>query len=89
MLLGDFNARVSRSADIYNVIGQFGKDTCNASRNRLVSFLNEVACNGRKLVTEPEWTRVSPSLNQKSFIAQLMKASGYVHVDRYDAQIIT
>ena len=42
-----------------------------ASGNRLVSFLNEVelvACNGRKLVTEPEWTRVRPSLNQKSII---------------------
>ena len=43
-----------------------------------------------KLVTEPEWTRVRPSLNQKSIIdyivtdAQLMKASGYVHVDSTD-----
>ena len=29
----------------------------------VISFLNEVelvACNGRKLVTEPEWTRVRP-----------------------------
>ena len=39
---------------------------------------------GRKLVTEPEWTRVR---HQKSVIdyivtdAQLMKASGYVHVE--------
>ena len=93
VLLGDFNARVGRSADIDDVIGLFGEDTCNASGNRLVSFLNEVelvACNGRKLVTEPEWTRVRPSLNQKSIIdyiitdAQLMKASGYVHVDSTD-----
>ena len=81
VLLGDFNARVGRSADVDDVIGLFGEDTCNASGNRLVSFLNEVelaACNGRKLVTEPEWTRVRPSLNQKSIIdyivtdAQLM-----------------
>ena len=27
-----------------------------------------VACNGRKLVTEPERTRVRPSLKQKSII---------------------
>ena len=43
----------------------------NASENRLLSFLNEVelmTCNGRKLVSEPEWTRVSPSLKQKSVI---------------------
>ena len=69
VLLGDFNARVGRSADVDDVIGLFGEDTCNASGNRLVSFLNEVelvVCNGRKLVTEPEWTRVRPSLNQKS-----------------------
>ena len=73
VLLGDFNARVGRSADVDDVIGLFGEDTCNASGNRLVSFLNKVelvACNGRKLVTEPEteWTRVRPSLNQKSII---------------------
>ena len=91
VLLGDFNARVGRSADIHvdDVIGLYGEATCNASG----SFLNEVelvACNGRKLVTEPEWTRVRPSLNQKSIIdyivtdAQLMKASGYVHVDSTD-----
>ena len=87
VLLGDFNARVGRAADVDDVICLFGEDTCNASGNRLVSFLNEVelvVCNGRKLVTEPEWTRVRPSLNQKSIIdyivtdAQLMKASGYV-----------
>ena len=45
--------------DVDYVISLFGEDMCNA---RLVSFLNEVelvACNGRKLVTEPEWTRVS------------------------------
>ena len=75
VLLGDFNARVGRSAGVDDVIGLFGEDTCNASGNRLVSFLNEVelvACNGRKLVTEPEWTRVRPSLNQKS-----------IHCNRY------
>ena len=28
------------------MIGMFGEDACNASGNRLVSFLNEVVCNG-------------------------------------------
>ena len=61
-MLGDFNARVGRSVDVDDVIhvGMFGEDTCNASGNRLVSFFNEVACNGCKLVTEPKWMRVGP-----------------------------
>ena len=49
----------------------FGKDTCNARGNRLISFLRIiiiVVCNGRKIVVEPEWTRVRPSLKQKSMI---------------------
>ena len=60
-MLGDFNARVGRSVQIDDVIGMFGEDMRNASGNRLLSFLNEVElmiCNGRKLVSEPEWTRV-------------------------------
>ena len=64
MLLGDFKARVGRSVEVDDVIGMFWEDTCNASGNRLISFLNEVelvVCNGRKLVVEPEWTRVKPS----------------------------
>ena len=89
-MLGDFNARVGRSVQIDDVIGMFGKDTCNASGNRLLSFLNEVElmiCNGRKTVSEPEWTRVRPSLKLKSKIdyiitdALLMEVSGNVHVD--------
>ena len=63
VLLGDFNARVD------DVIGKFGEDTCNASVNKLISLLHEVelvACNGRQLVSEPEWTRVRPGLDQKS-----------------------
>ena len=67
VLLGDFNARVGRSVELDDVIGMFGEDTCNASGNRLVSFLNEVemvVCNGRKFMLEPEWTRVRPSLKQ-------------------------
>ena len=93
VLLGDFNARVGRSVQIDDVIGMFGEDMCNASGNRLLSFLNEVElmiCNGRKLVSEPEWTRVRPSLKQKSIIdyiitdAQLLEVSGNVHVDRTD-----
>ena len=49
----------------------FGEDACNATGNRLISFLNEVelvVCIGRKLVVEPEWTGVRPSLKQKSII---------------------
>ena len=68
VLLGDFNARVGRSADVDDVIGMFGEDASNASGNRLVSFLNEVemvVCNGRKFMLEPEWTRVRPSLSQR------------------------
>ena len=42
MLLGDFNARVRKISKIDDVIGMFGENVCNASRNRLVSFLNEV-----------------------------------------------
>ena len=70
-LLGDFNARVGRSSEVENVIGMFGEETFNASGKKLISFLNEVelvVCNGRKLVIEPEWTRVRPSLKQKSII---------------------
>ena len=93
VLLGDFNARVGRSVDVDDVIGMFGEETCNASGNRLISFLNEVElviCNGRQLVAEPEWTRVRPSLNQRSVIdyiitdTQLMKESGAVQVDCTD-----
>ena len=63
----DFNARVGRSVEVDDMIGMFGEDACNASGNRLISFLKEVelvVCNGRKLVVEPEWTRVRPSLKQ-------------------------
>ena len=93
VLLGDFNAKFSRSVQIDDVIGMFGKDMHNASGNRLLSFLNEVElmiCNGRKLVSEPEWTKVRPSLKQKSIIdyiitdAQLLEVSGNVHVDGTD-----
>ena len=71
VLLGDFNARVGKSTDVDDVIGIFGEDTCNRSGNKLISFLNElelVICNGRRCVSEPEWTRVRPSLDQKSVI---------------------
>ena len=71
VLLGDFNARVGRSVELDVVIGKFGEDTCNASGNRLVSFLNEVemvVCNGRTFMLEPEWTRDRPSLKQKTII---------------------
>ena len=93
VLLGDFNAGVGRSVEVGDVIGMFGDGVCNASGNRLVSFLNEVemvVCNGRKFMVEPEWTRVRPSLKQKSIIdyiitdPQLMAVSGNVHVDNTD-----
>ena len=61
VLLGDFNARVGRSSQIDDMVGMFRENTCNASGNRLLSFLNEVEtmiCNGRKLACEPECTRV-------------------------------
>ena len=85
--------RVCRSTDVDDVVGMFGEETCNASGNRLILFLNEfelVICNGRKLVSEPEWTRVRPSLQQKSVIdyvvtdVQLMRESGDVQVDTTD-----
>ena len=71
MLLGDFNARAGRSVEVDDVIGMFGEDACNTGGNRLFSFLNEVemvVCNGRKFMVDPEWTRVRPSLKQKSII---------------------
>ena len=49
-----------------------------------------VICNGRRLVSEPEWTRVRPSLGQRSVIdyvvtdIQLMRESGDVQVDATD-----
>ena len=95
VLLEDFNARVSRAVDSDNVIGMFGEDTCNSSGNRLISFLYEVdmvVCNGRRLVSDPEWTRVRPSLDQKSIIdyihvttdTELMVASGGVYAESTD-----
>ena len=72
----------------------FGEKTCNASRNRLLSFLlNEVElmiCNSRRLVSEPEWTTVSSNLEQKSLIdyiitdVQLRELLGNVRVDGTD-----
>ena len=93
VLLGDFNARVGRSTNVDDVIWMFGEETCNATGNKLISFLNEVElviCNSRQLVLEPEWARVRPSLGQKSVIdfivmdVQLMRESGEVNVDSTD-----
>ena len=69
---------------------------CNASGNRLLSFFNEVElmiCNGIKPVSESEWTRVRPSLKQKSIIdyiitdAPLLEVSVNVHVDGTDIAV--
>ena len=63
----------------------FGEETSNNNGEKLVSFLTEVclvSCNGRTFVTDPEWTRICPGLNQKSIIdyiitdMQLLKKSG-------------
>ena len=46
------------------MLGMFGEETYSASGNKLISFLHEVELvvyNGKKLVIEPEWTRVRPS----------------------------
>ena len=92
-LFGDFNARVGKVAADDDMIGKFGEDTCNASGNKLMSLLHKVelvAYNGRQLVSEPEWTRVRPSLDQKSVIdyilmdEQLMAVLGNVLVDSTD-----
>ena len=40
VILGDFNARLGKPLD--DVMGMFGEGKCNASGNRLISFLNEV-----------------------------------------------
>ena len=71
VLLGDFNARVEKSSTLDDVIGMFGKGKCNASGNRLISFLSEVelvVCNGREFTVEPQLTRARRSLKQKSII---------------------
>ena len=55
---------------INDVIGCLQRIMCNTSGNQLGSFLDETKtddlCNGKKLVFEPEWTRVKLSLKQKS-----------------------
>ena len=96
MLLGDFNARVGTASEIDEVISMFGEETSNNNGEKLVSFLTEVdlaACNGRTFVMEPEWTRISPGLKQKSIIdyiitdMQMLKRSGKLCVDTTDIGI--
>ena len=74
----------------------FGEETSNNNGEKLVSFLTKVdlvSCNGRTFVTEPEWTRIRPSLKQKSIIdyiitdMQMLKRSGRLCVDRTDIGI--
>lgn len=69
-LLG-YKSCVGKSSDVNDVIGLFGKNTSNASGNRFISLFIQVELviyNGRKLVSEPEWIRVRPSMGQKSVI---------------------
>ena len=57
LLWGDFNARVGKSADVDDVIGMFGENTCNSSGNLLIELLqncNLMACNGRTLLSDPQ-----------------------------------
>ena len=71
VLLGGGNARVGKAVDSDDVICILGEYTYG---NRLISFLYEVnlvVCNGMRLVLDPEWTRVRPSLEQKSVIEQI------------------
>ena len=93
VLLGAFNARVGRSAQIDAWLVFLGRIHAMLVEIQLLSFLNEVElmiCNGIKLVSEPEWTRIRRSLKQKSIIdyiitdAQLLEVSGNVHVDGTD-----
>ena len=60
------------------------------SSSRSQNEVELVICNSRQLLLEPEWTRVRPSLDQKSVIdfivtdVQLMRESGEVHIDSTD-----
>ena len=98
VLLGDPNARVGSSTDVEDITGMLGEETWNAIGNRLISFLNEedlVICNGRKLVSEPEATRIRPGREQKLVIhyivtdLQLMRESGDLQVDTTDIGSLT
>ena len=71
-----------------DVIGIFGKNTCHTNENQF--HFNEVELmifSVRKLVSEPKWTRIRPSLKQKLLIdyiitdAQLLEVSQIVHVN--------
>ncbi len=93
VLLGDCNARVGKSSELDDIIGMFGEGKCNASGNRLISFLNEVelvVCNGREFTVQPQWTRARTSLKQKSITDyivtdfNLFQVSGSVQVDTVD-----
>ena len=93
LLLGDFNARVGKSEDVDDVIGMFGENTYNSNGNLLIELLqncNLMVCNGRTLLSDPQWTRVQSRLGHKSIIdyiitdKALMKASSDVFVDRTD-----
>ena len=93
-MLGDFNASVGKAANDDDVIGKFGEDTCNASGNKFIFRLRKVelvVCNGRQLVSEPEWTGVRPTLDQKSYILmdeQLMAVLGNMIVDSTDKGVL-
>ena len=47
------------------MIGMFGEDTVvMGSSPFCVRYIDLVVCNGKRLVLDPEWTRVRPSLDQ-------------------------
>ena len=52
LLLGDFNLKIGKNDDVDDVIGMFGKSTCNSNGNLLITLLencNLVICNGIEL----------------------------------------
>ena len=96
MLLGEFNARIGKSNDLDDVIGMFGKASCNSDGKLLIELLqncNLVICNGRTMLEGPQWTRVQNRLGHKSIIdyiitdRALMKESSNVFVDSTDTCI--
>ena len=93
LLLGDFNARVGKSNDLDDVIGKFGKASCNNYGNLLIELFHNcdlMIRNGKTMLNGSQWTRVQNCLGHKSIInyiitdKTLMKELSNVFVDRTD-----
>ena len=75
---GDFNARVGKSDDAYDVIGMLGESNSNINGNLLITLhqnCNLVISNGRTLLSDPQWTLVQNRLNHKSIIDYIITES--------------